>query len=202
MKARKNGRFAVKSMIVSEHGHTYETFQLYGWLDGRRIRQRFKDREAALGEKNRLEVRAANTGQIVARNTRLSEVQLADAEAAISRLGGKPLSEAVEWFLANYRPPTTEKPIEDAAEAFRLDRDGVISRAVVADYRKLLNLLMRSFPGRPVHTIQTAEIEALMKTRGPVRTSWNNLRAYLHAFSSFVRPMLSPMRGDGWPRTP
>jgi hypothetical protein len=36
-----------------------------------------------------------------------------------------------------------------------------------------------------VHTIATAEIEAMMGTRGTSKKSWNNLRIYLHAFFEF-----------------
>lgn len=87
------------------------------------MRKQFQDREDALGEKNRLEVQAANGGEITARNTRLMALQLAEAEAAFARLGTRSLSLAVEWFLDTYRPPVTEMPSADAQAAFLADRE-------------------------------------------------------------------------------
>ena len=97
--------FILKEVELQEHGVSYTSYQLRGWLNGERIRRQFIDRDLAVGEKNRLEVQAANSGEITARNTRLSAVQLADAEAAFARLGGRSISEAVGWYLTNYRPP-------------------------------------------------------------------------------------------------
>ncbi|MEO5960614.1 MAG: hypothetical protein ABIR80_15990, partial [Opitutaceae bacterium] len=99
------GGFKIRRIVAKEHGTEYETFQVVGYVAGKRIRKRFKVREQAMGEKARLEVLVANTGEIRPVNTRLSREQLAEAEAAFLRLGGKPLSAAVDWFLATYRPP-------------------------------------------------------------------------------------------------
>jgi len=101
----------------------YETFELTGYLKGERIRRRFKSRDLAAGEKNRLEVAAANDdGAIKTVTTRLAPAQLAEAEAVFARLGQRSLSGAVECFLANYRPPAVEMPLAQAAAAFTADR--------------------------------------------------------------------------------
>lgn len=75
--------------------------------------------------------------------------------------------------------------VEAAAVAFSADRAGNVSAAVVEDYGKVLGLLKRTFPGRAMHTIKTEEIEAMMRTRGQAKKSWNNLRCYLHAIFEF-----------------
>lgn len=182
----KSGGFSIRSIWAKEHGWRYKTFQLVGYLDGRRVRKRFKSRELALGEKNRLEVAAANNdGAIKTVTTRLTGAQLAEAEAVFARLGDRSLSGAVDWFLANYRPPTVEMTVEAAALAFTADRAGNVSAAVVEDYGKVLALLKRTFPARAMHTIKTEEIEAMMRTRGQAKKSWNNLRCYLHAIFEF-----------------
>eukprot|EP01035_Chromulina_nebulosa_P029488 gene29488-39081_t len=114
-----------------------------------RVRKRFKSKTLANGEKNRLEVAAANAdGAVKTVITRLNSAQLAEAEAVFGRLGQRSLSGAVDWFLANYRPPTVEMSVEAAAVAFEADRAGNVSAAVVVDYGKVLGLLKRSFPGR------------------------------------------------------
>src|SRR5687767_2852268 len=119
MKATNSSGFSVKRVRLTEKGFSYDTYRLTGWLKGERIRKQFKSREEADGELNRLEVRAANTeGEVLAVNTRLNPVQLAEAEAAFGRLGGKPLSAAVEWYLTTYRPPLVEKQLTEAVGAF------------------------------------------------------------------------------------
>ncbi len=76
----KNGGFEIRRVIVREHGFSYPTFQVVGYLSGDRVRKRFKSRDLALGEKNRLDVLAANRdGGFQAVNTRLSREQLAEA---------------------------------------------------------------------------------------------------------------------------
>jgi hypothetical protein len=119
MRSKRSGKFVLRQVRASSNGVTYDTFLLSGWLYGRRVRKHFKSRNEALGEKNALEIEAANSGgEIRARNTRLSADQIAEAELAIARLSPKSLSLAVEWFLATYKPPVTAIAIEAAVEAF------------------------------------------------------------------------------------
>lgn len=103
MRPKPNGRFTLREVALTKQidgrKFTYKTFLLSGWLRGRRVRKQLVSRDEALGEKNALEVEAANMGgEIRARNTRLSSEQLAEAEAAIARLGTKPLSLALNGF--------------------------------------------------------------------------------------------------------
>jgi hypothetical protein len=119
MKSKRSGKFMLRQVGASSNGFTYDTFLLSGWLNGRRARKHFKSRDEALGEKNSLEIEAANSGgEIRARNTRLSAEQIAEAELAMARLGPKSLSLAVEWLLATYKPPVTAIAIEAAVDAF------------------------------------------------------------------------------------
>ena len=178
--------FTIKDVPVKNGAFKYRAFRLSGWIDGQRIRRQFQSRDEAEGAKNELEVQAANReGLIRSVNTRLSLAQVADAEAAFARLGSRSLPDAIDWFLANYRPPSVEMTVEATAVAFTADRAGNVSAAVVEDYGKVLGLLKRTFPGRLVHTITTGELEAVMRTRGQAKKSWNNLRTYLHAIFEF-----------------
>jgi hypothetical protein len=60
-------------VIVGGKGFTYEAFRLIGWHHGEGVRRQFKRREEASGEKNRLEVEAANAESGTrAINTRLT----------------------------------------------------------------------------------------------------------------------------------
>src|SRR4051812_17434887 len=113
MKATNCSGLTIKKMPFTERqkvgdevkAYTYEGWALRGWLNGQRVRKQFKTHSEALTAKSRLEVDSANADSAIrAVNTRLSPGQLAEAEAAFSRLGGRSLSEAIEWFLANFRP--------------------------------------------------------------------------------------------------
>ena len=112
MRPKPSGRFTLREITVKKRidGQPleYSTFLLSGWVRGKRYRKQFKSRELALGEKNALEVEAANVGgEVRARNTRLSAGQLAEAEVAMARLGPQSLALAVEWFLTTY--PTARR---------------------------------------------------------------------------------------------
>jgi len=159
MRSKHSGKFALRPITASSNGVSYDTFLLSGWLNGRRIRRHFKDRDEALGKKNRLEVEAANKGEIRARATRLSAIQL--AEAAMSRLGPQSLSLAVDWFLATYKPPVTAIALETAVEAFLEAKKPHIRPLALRDYRVTLKAFQAAFLGRQVHTLATADIQGL-----------------------------------------
>lgn len=191
-----NGGFKIRQITAKEHGVKYRTNLVCGYLNGQRIRKKFRSREDALGELNRLQVAAANSdGDVRPVNTRLTPEQVAQAEAAFQRLAGTPLPHAVEWYLANYRPPLDSVPVETAISEFMRDREGRVSMPVVVDYRKVTNLLLKAFPGRKLNAIATADLERVMGTWGRSNKSWNNLRTYLHAFFEFcVHPYLGDVQ--------
>jgi hypothetical protein len=166
MRSRKkiNG-FRIRKIVARDHGITYQTFQVVGYLNGERVRKKFKSRPEALGELNRLGVQAANSegNDVLPVNTRLTPSQVRLAELAFARLGDHSLPAVVDWFLANYRPPSVEMAIEAATVAFTADRKGNVSHAVEKDYRMVLGALKRTFPARMVHNITTED---------PLRQLW------------------------------
>jgi hypothetical protein len=167
---------------------TYTTFLLSGWLRGKRVRRQFVSRDEALGEKNSLEVEAANLGgEIRARNTRLSADQLAEAEAAMARLGPQSLSLAVEWFLTTYRPPVETMALETAVAAFLAERAAHVRATALRDYRHTLGGLKAAFASRTVHSISTADIQGFLANRAVGKKRLNNLRGDLHAFFGFCQ---------------
>ena len=67
------GRFTLKRIEVRNGPFTYATYRVEGKLNGILIRKNFKSRHEAAGEKQRLEIEAANTdGAIAAQNTSLT----------------------------------------------------------------------------------------------------------------------------------
>lgn len=183
-----SSQFRVKRVTLTANGYTYPTFRVSGWLNGRRIRRDFKSKPEAEGERDRLEIAAANgAGDIRAINTRLTPAQIAQAEAAFQRLGAHSLPLAVEWFLANYRPPSVEKLLSEAVVDFRAEKDAEVSAPVQADYRKLLTALQTAFPARHVHTLTTEDLASFLRGRGKAAKTWNNGRTYLHSFFEYCR---------------
>ncbi len=187
MKAKHSGKFVLRQVRAASHGVAYDTFLLSGWLNGRRIRRHFKDRDEALGEKNRLEVEAANRGEIQVRATRLSAVQLAEAESAMARLGPKSLTLAVDWFLTTYKPPAASIAIETAASAFLAERSAHVRATALGDYRRTLAWLKAAFPGRAVHSVSTADVQGFLGNRGIGKKRFNNLRGDLNAFFAWCQ---------------
>lgn len=195
--AMKNGGFTLRRVRVKAQiadgngGHrpaSYHTWQIRGYLAGRRVRKQIADEHQAQGELNRLRVQAANAeGQLHPVNTRLTPDQLVAAEAAFHRLGAVPLSAAVDWYLATYRPPVASMALEKAAVAFLADRLPHISKPYAREYRRELRWLCATFPGHDVHAVKTAELRSRMEARQLGRKGWNNLRGLLHAFFAFCR---------------
>lgn len=92
----------------------------------------FKDRAEAEGEKDRLEVAAANRDcSIRPINTRLTTEQVRAAEAAFGRLGAHTLTDAVDYFLKHFRPAVASVPVEIAAAEFMRDREPVVSISLI-----------------------------------------------------------------------
>ncbi len=76
MRPKPSGRLTLRELTVRKRidgrPRDYSTFLLSGWVRGERYRKQFKSHELALGERNALEVEAANVGgEVRARNTRL-----------------------------------------------------------------------------------------------------------------------------------
>jgi len=104
MKKKRQG-FTVREVHLHQHGYAYKSYQVEGWTGAGRYRKRFKSKADAYGHKTELEVMAANHGEIVARNTRLSREQLAQVESAFARLGAQSLPAALPELkaLASHR---------------------------------------------------------------------------------------------------
>jgi site-specific recombinase XerD len=192
MRPKQTGRFLLREIKVKKRvaGQPleYSTFLLSGWRHGSRYRKQFKSRDEAIGEKNALEVEAANVGgEFRARNTRLSAAQLAECEAAIGRLGPKSLSLAVEWFLTTYREPVTSMALELAIAAFLAAKAPHVRPLALRDYRVTLTAFLAAFPARNVHALTTADVQAFLANRGVGKKRLNNLRGDLNAFFVFCQ---------------
>lgn len=180
--SRADQTFTVKRLLVRNGAFNYYTYRVSGWIDGRRVRRQFKSPEEARGEKLRLEVRAANSAHLRTTQTRLRSDQLADAEAAVRRLGSVPISTAVDWYLANYRPPVATKALPEAIAAFLAEKKGFVTARVASEYRRELERMEKAFPGSMVGDFDAARLQEYLSGYGFGPKGWNNLRGYLGAF--------------------
>jgi len=115
-----------KSFVISEFTNPSGeiVFRVSGWLDGKRVRKNFPTREEAKAEVNVLEVQALQNDTGLRRTvTRLSEDELHEAESIVKRLTGLPrsLSFYVDFALANYREPVTQKLLRERDRLFEGD---------------------------------------------------------------------------------
>ncbi len=182
----KAGEFKIRRILARERGFTYPTYQVVGYLEGQRVRKRFKSLEEAAGEKSRLEIAAANAdGGVRSVHTRLSTDQVAEAEACVRRLGGRSLTLAVDWFLENYRPPCAEKPLSEAVTDFVTSRAEQGEAVHRDDVECKLKAFGRKFPNQRVHEIGTADVLQYLTRSGWAPKTQNNIRGILHTFFSF-----------------
>lgn len=181
----KHGEFRIRPMTAIERGERYQRYQVVGYLGAERIRKRFGSREEAAAEKVRLEVLAANTGEILPVNTRLTPQQVAEAETVFARLNGRSLSGVVEWYLANYRPPVLRQALPAAVAAYLAAKRPIVSAVHLEDVQRKLKLLQEWFPATEVGAILGAELEARMHKRDWAPKTWNNVRGCFHDFFAF-----------------
>ncbi|MBC7368897.1 MAG: hypothetical protein H7343_19150 [Undibacterium sp.] len=178
--------FSVEKVAVTNGPFKYTAYRLTGWQDGRRIRKQFPNRDEAEGARLELEIQAANRANAIRPvNTRLSPAQVAEAEAVFSRLGSRPLAEAVDWFLANYRPPKAAMALATATAAFLVDRAQHVRPVVLSDYSKTFNRLNAEFPGKNVGDITTADVQRFLTSRQIGKKRFNNLRGELSTLFAF-----------------
>jgi hypothetical protein len=200
MKATNRSGLTIKKMPFTERqkvgdeikAYTYDGWAMRGWLNGQRVRKQFKTHSEALTAKSRLEVDAANAdGAIRAVNTRLSPGQLAEAEAAFSRLGERSLSEAIEWFLANYKAPHKEMALGSpdvegsAAALFLAERAKHVRKFVLSDYKCTMKDFCAAFPTRKVHEIPTEDVQQFLDKRKVGNKRFNNMRGELCTFFGY-----------------
>jgi hypothetical protein len=214
MKARDFEGLTIKKATFTERQkvgdeikvYTYAGYAIRGRLNGKRVRKQCKTHSEALTEKERLEIEAANHGgQVRTILTRLTEAQIKTAETAFA-LTHDPLA-AVQWYLANYKPPVAEMPIDKARDAFVADREPHVSKVALRDYKRTLRDFIAfsgkvwpddppEAPLRSVHTFKTEDVSRFLASRktadeaapGGLRPigkkRFNNMRGDLNAFFS------------------
>ncbi len=175
---------------VDSKGYTSHLVQ--GWQeDGKWQRKQFKslDKAERFAALKRVEVE--NEG----RNQRLmlcplTDEQLDEAVKAFDRLGSTyKLTEALDYFLRNHRPPEFTIRLREAINLYLDDRerDGIRDRSILA-IKSVIEQFLRATDNPWTHEVTANNIESFLRglrakdgTSKATRKTWNNYRNALHS---------------------
>jgi integrase len=195
MKTRK-GNLSIKEVEVTEKGVTYKTYRIDGYdLNGNRVRYRSQDPKLAKLKLLELQTQVynaevANPVRLV--QTRLTDTQVHDAEAAIAVLGDRgSLLEAVRAALEGKGLAAKQTPValSVAAKEYLAEVKDRIRPRTLAGKRNLLSRF-EDFANNPLLT--SVSVETIKEFTSSLRAenevdpakpkTRNNVRAELHAF--------------------
>ncbi|CAM3150564.1 tyrosine-type recombinase/integrase [Rariglobus hedericola] len=179
------GRFENRNGVIS--------WRVDGYLHGVRIRKNFKSREEAIAEKATLEINALQIeAGMQSAPTFLSEVQLREAETVFNRLkdSPRPLSFYLDFALANYREPETQKrlsaaiPIYTEAKDHEFQQDQ-ISAPQLERIKRDLKRLLKHFPSVTVAELTAERLIGFFNLGKPKLKTYNNRRGIVSTFLKF-----------------
>jgi len=181
---RRKERFSV-SLYTNPSG--VRVYRVQGRMpDGRQMRRNFRTYQEAVGYKGELEVEALNEpAAIKTKRTRLTDEQLADAEAALQRLKGTghTLAFATEFFLRKWRPAVVDKTVADAYQEFLLAKTAKMVRPrTMTDYRSRVGRLAKKHPTRLVSELTADDLAVLITAPSGSSRTFNGNRRVLHGF--------------------
>jgi integrase len=172
------------------------SWRVDGRLHGVRIRKNFKSRDEAIAEKAAQELKAlqADAG-LQSATTFLSEEQLREAETAFNRLKEKPrsLSFYLDYALANYREPETQKLLSEAVTAYTEAKEhefaqDQISAPQLERIKRDLKRLQKHFPKATVAELTAERLTGFFnfgKLKKPSLKTYNNRRGIVSTFLKF-----------------
>lgn len=130
--------------------------------DGERVRENFKTRADAETRQAELEIEIVNSS-VGLKPTRLTDVQLAEAEAAFQELGDKSLLQAVRYYLANYREEHTSASLTDAVTRYLTEKRSQNRRkATISELESITELLTKHYGAKQVHEVNADDLTALI----------------------------------------
>jgi hypothetical protein len=166
---------------------------LVDWRDetGKRHRKKFRDPKEAKCFQSQKQAEALNISRAVRYvHTRLTDTQIDQAEAALTRLGERyTFSQVVDFFFAHYQETSFKGSLSEAALAFRGAMEGIVRDRTLLQLKSTLAQFERFTENPSLCEITTLEIERFLKSlRGrdgispAAPKSWNNFRADLCLF--------------------
>lgn len=153
-------------------------------IGGQRVRENFKVQAEAKARKAELEIESMNLSSGVGfRQTRLTDDQLAQAEAAFIKLQGQPLLTAVDYFIANGCLKTSDMTVQDAIQKFLAAKttQTKLRPRTLKDYESRLKPILEFYGNRTLRSITRSELEQLIFKPGQAADTNNGNRRVLHA---------------------
>ena len=155
-------------------------------LDGTRVRENLKTHPEALARKQQLEIEALNTEtekRITA--TRLTPAQEAEAERAFADLAGRPLMQAVRFYLDNYHEPLRKVTLGVAyTEFLAAKKASGLREASLKGLKTRVGFLVKKFSGNLVSDLLPTHIaEAAAQPGVSEGTKEDNRRSFSSFFS-------------------
>ena len=169
--------------------------------DGTRVRRNYSTEAEATDHKQRLENEWHNLiSQIALKHTKLSTDQVAEAERAFDDLGGKPLAEAVRFYLDNYREPQIRRSLKEAFKEFIGEkRQENLRQRSIQDLESRIGFLVKLAGERFVSDITEAQLRGIIHRDGRVPETRNNDRRSLSGFFGWATAKryceVNPMAG-------
>jgi integrase len=163
--------------------------RLTGWdKAGKRVRRNFKSFAEAVAERQRLEADLMNAEKpSPVPNTRLTQAQINEAEAAFQLLGGRSILLAVQFFNEHYKEPLQKITAHGAYEAFikaKREEKKLRPRAIKNLESRVGTFIKRQPENLCVHEIPEPTVqEYVFKVGISARTATNNL----YALNNFFR---------------
>lgn len=176
--------------------------------DGTRVRQNFPSRAEAVQAMADYEAGYDDSGgHLVTRRTRLTEAQLADAEAAITAAKGRSLASivsrhdalmaraakrgadldtAIQFFESHYREEIREITVFNGYREF-LEAKQDIAEKTRIHYTSSLKQLLKPDPNRALHSFSVADIEKILKQYKNLNTRRTMRRSLAVFFNWAVR---------------
>ena len=174
---RQTERFIVRELKRSR-GSSWEVFGYK--LNGDRIRSRFKTEREAIAEAHALSLQTAD-GDLRTVATKLTEEQLADAQAALHILGDTgTLLAAASFYKDNYRH-TSGLPIQDAIIQYAGYKEKrKRSERTIYEIKNRCGTFATFVENKPVDEVLQQDVELFLKQYGG--QSYNNYRSKLFSF--------------------
>lgn len=171
-----------------------KVWQVYGRIDGKRIRKNFSTRAEAVGYKEAKEVERLNVSRDVqTRATRLTAEEIREAEQAVEILRelGKPLTFAAKFCRKHYVPTVSGISADDAVEKYVQKREkdakeGHITEAQSKRVKTEITRFRKAFEGQELEEITAADLKGYLETGGGSLKTWNNRRTVLSTFYKFA----------------
>lgn len=169
-----------------------------GWVadrpgvDRARIRENYPNQHEALGAKQTYEAKAANIDTVPMVQTRLTKEKVQEAERCFSELeaaGARTMTEAVRFFIANYREPVTRCTLIAAKDLFLSERtQGNLRADTMRNLKSRVGQFVNSQPeGQLVSDVLPEHINRFLNRTGKRNRGPRSIRNDRLALSAFFQ---------------